>query len=140
MDLNELVPSERIVEILSPGKKQPIGVRVMLLHVDDERLTKLKRRIQDERIRLEQKGKFFKADDLEENANELTFAAMTGWEWYNLTGGEKDKGYDPNGQAKFNGEIPEFNKKNVFEIFKKLPWFREQIGREMGDDEAFFPN
>ena len=139
MDLNELKPSERIVEILSPGTKQPIGVRVTLLHIADERLKKLKRRFQDDRYRLESKGKQFKAEQFEENANELSFAAMTGWEFYNPTGQKGDKGFDENEHAKFNGEIPAFNRKNAFEIFEKLPWFREQLGTEMGDDEAFFP-
>lgn len=139
MDLSTLIPSERTIEILSPGTKQPIGVRVFLLHINDEKLKKLKRSFQDERYRMESKGKNFKAENFENNANELSFAAITGWEFYNPTGTEKDEGFDKNAQATFNGEIPAFTKKNVLDIFDKLPWFRDQIGQEMGDDEAFFP-
>lgn len=139
MELSTLVPSERIVEILSPGTKQPIGVRISLLHINDERLKKLKRQFQDERYRLESKGKVFKAENFDNNANELAFAAMVGWEFYNPTGKKGDAGYDENGTLLWNGKVPEFNKKNAFEIFEKLPWFRDQIGQEMGDDEAFFP-
>lgn len=139
MDLIDLKPSERVVEILSPGTKQPIGVRVTLLHIDDDRLKKLKRRFQDDRYRLESKGKTFKSEQFEENANELSFAAMTGWEFYNPTGQKGDAGFDETKHAKFEGEIPVFNKKNAMAIFDKLPWFRNQIGEEMGDSEAFFP-
>ncbi len=132
MDLSTLVPSERTIEILSPGTKQPIGVRVFLLSINDDKLKKLKRSFQDERYRMEAKGKNFKAENFENNANELSFAAMTGWEFYSPTDNKDD-------QAKFNGSVPEFTKKNVFDVFDKLPWFRDQIGQEMGDDEAFFP-
>jgi hypothetical protein len=132
MELSELKPSERMIEILTPGTKQELGVRVSILHIDDERLKKLKRQFQDERNRLEARGKQFKAETIEENLNELTYAAMTGWEWYSPT-------KDPKDLPKFNGSVPEFNKKNVFEIFETLPWFRNQIGEEMGDDQAFFP-
>lgn len=131
MDLSELKPSERMVEILTPGTKKPLGVRVSILHINDERLKKIKRQFQDERYRLEARGKQFKAETIETNLNELTFAAMVGWEWYSPTGDDKDR-------AKFKGEVPEFNKRNVLEIFDQLPWFRDQIGEEMGDDEAFF--
>lgn len=131
MDLSELKPSERIVEILTPGTKQPLGVRVSILHINDERLRKLKRQFQDERLRLEARGKQMKSETIESNLSELTFAAMTGWEWYSPSGNKED-------QAKFKGSVPEFNKRNVMEIFEHLPWFRDQIGEEMGDDEAFF--
>lgn len=139
MDLSEIRPGERIIEILSPGTREPLGVRVSLLHIDDDRLKKLKRAMQDERSRMEMKGKIFKAENLEDNLNKLAFTAMTGWEWYNPTGSKGDEGFDPEAQATWNKEIPPFNQKHVFEVFEKLPWFRDQIGREMGDDEAFFP-
>lgn len=138
MDFNELKPAERQIEILSPGKQVAIGVRVSILHIADDRLKKLKRSFQDERYRLESKGKQFKAETFEDNANELAFAAMTGWEWYNPTGAKGDKGYDETKAANWKGEIPAFTKKNVFDMFDALPWFRDQIGKEIGDDEAFF--
>lgn len=139
MDLKDLKPAERQIEILHPGTKEPIGIRVSIIYIGDERLKKLKRQFQDERYRLEAKGKNFKAETFDNNANELSFAAMTGWEFYNPTGVKGDKGFDESKQAKFEGSLPEFNKKNAFAIFDKLPWFRDQIGEEMGDSEAFFP-
>jgi hypothetical protein len=139
MDIKSLKPSERTVEILNPGTKQPVGIRVGLLHVDDESLQKLRRKIQDERYRLEAKGKVFKTEMFEENMNELAFGAMTGWEWYNPTGEVGKKGYKADAAYTLNGEAaPAFTKKNVLEIFEVLPWFRRQIAEEIGDDEAFF--
>jgi hypothetical protein len=140
MDLSQLKPSERQIEILSPGTKKRIGVRVTLLHMSDEKLQKLSRTFQDERYRLEAKGKYFKAEQVESNLNELTFNAMTSWEFYNPTGMPGDEGYDPDQAPEWNGDKnPPFNKKTVYEVFNKLPWFRDQIGEEMGDSEAFFP-
>jgi hypothetical protein len=138
MDLKDLTPSERMVEILHPGTKEPIGVRVTLMHLDDDRMKKLRRAIQDEKHRLDQRGKYLKSEQIEANAHELCFTALTGWEWYNPTGSKGDKGFDPKAAATFNGEVPTFTKKNVFDIFDKLPWFRDQIGQAMGDDESFF--
>ena len=139
MDILKMTPSERVVEIVSPGKKEPIGVRVTLVHIDDDRLKKLRRSIQDNKSRLESKGKYFKSDDIESNTFELTFATMTGWEWYNPTGAENDANFDKDREPTLNGERnPAFNKKNVFQVFEKLPWFLEYIGKEVGDDESFF--
>lgn len=139
MELFDIKPSERVIEIVSPAAdKNPIGIRVTIVHIDDDRLKKLKRSIQDERIRLETKGKFLKTETIENNLNELTYAAMTGWEWYNPTGKKGDKGFDENAALTIDGKVPPFDKKNVFQIFDKLPWFLEQVSREIGDQEAFF--
>lgn len=124
MDLTEILPSERVVEILHPGTEEPIGVRVTLMSITDERLKKLKRKFQDERLRLEARGKNFKSDELEENRDELAFKAMTSWDWY--------------GDATFNGKKPEFNQANVLAVLQKLVWFRDQIEAEIGDEKSFF--
>jgi hypothetical protein len=83
MDLSTVKPSERIVEILSPANKQPIGIRVTLLHIDDPRLKKLKRSFQDEKSRLEQRGKYFKAEDIETNTYGYVFLLCPIW-WTKL--------------------------------------------------------
>jgi len=139
MDLSNIQPSERVIEIVHPGNKsQILGVRVCVLSINDERMKKLKRRIQDERLRLETKGKSFKSEDIDENRSTLAFHAMTSWEWYNPTGKAGDEGYDETADAKFDGGKPDFNQKNVLEVFTKLPWFREQIEEAVGDEESFF--
>lgn len=138
MDLNTIKPNERTMEILHPGDKSLLGIRVSILSVSDDRMKKIKRQMADERYRMEQKGKAFKHEIYESNLTELAFAAITAWEWYNPTGLEGDKDFDASKQALFNKEIPPFNKKFAVEIFEALPWFREQIITEIGDTEAFF--
>jgi len=138
MDISTLVPSERIVEIVSPATKAPLGIRVTVMHIDDPRLKTLKRKLQDERQRREQRGKIISAEMQDENLSELTFATMTGWEWYNPTGMKGEKGYNPDKEPKFEGKVPDFNKANVFAMFEKLPWFRDQIGEAVSETESFF--
>ena len=139
MDLTALVPSERMIEILSPATKAPLGIRVTIMHIDDPRLKTLKRKLQDERQRREQRGKILSAETQDENLSELTAATMLGWGWYNPTGLEGQKGYKAESAPKFEGKVPEFNKANIFAMFEKLPWFRDQIGEAVSETESFFP-
>lgn len=140
MNLLDLKPSERVIEILSPKNQEPIGIRITLVHVDDPRLKKLKRQIQDESSRLSQRGKIFKAEQLESNIQEVVFTAMTGWEWYNPTGQKGDAGYDATRTLELDGDKnPPFTKANVLKVFEVLPWFLEQIKKELDNSEAFFP-
>lgn len=125
MDLSTLTQQKRDIEIVHPVTGENLGVRVTLLPLEDQRMKDLKRKFIDERLRLERRGKGFKAEDLESNTFTLLFAAMSGWEWY---------GKDVN----FNGTKPEFSRAKVKEVFEALPWFREQIDEELADDKAFF--
>lgn len=139
MDISTLVPSERMIEILSPATKTPLGIRVNIMHIDDPRLKILKLKLQNQRQQREARGKVMTAEAQDENLSELTFATMTGWEWYNPTGQKGDKGYNPEKEPKFDGKVPEFTKANVFAMFEKLPWFRDQIGEAVSETESFFP-
>lgn len=142
MDLKTIKPSERMVEVLHPKTKEPVGIRVSIVHIEDESMKRIKRQIQDERLRLESKGKSIKSDAVEENTRELAFKAMKSWEWYNptCTGKKENKAFDESNHPTWNGEKnPEFNKKNVFDLFDNLPWFLYFICSEIGDEEAFFP-
>jgi hypothetical protein len=138
-DIAQIVTASRAIEILHPGTGDRLGVRVNVVHIDDERLAKEKRRITDRRIYLEARGKTFKAEEIEENKNILLFTAMTGWDWYNPTGKTGDKGYDENATPTFDGaEQPEFDQKTVFAVLRKLPWFSDQINEAVGETKAFF--
>lgn len=127
MDISVIKSSERIIEILHPASKEPLGIRVTLMSLDDERMKKIKRSILDRRLHLEARAKHFKAEEIEDNRNALIFSAMTGWEFY----GE---------DATFKGEKPVFNRKNVYAVFDELEWFRDQLDEEIGDTKAFFDN
>jgi hypothetical protein len=124
MDISALVPVERTIEIVHPVTKEELGITVSLLSLNDDRMRKIKRKIQDERIRLESKGKSFKSADIEENEIAMVFAAMIGWEW------KKD--------TEFEGEKPAFNIANVKKVLTKLDWFKTQLMEAISEEEAFF--
>ena len=124
MDLSTLKPAERLVEILNPKTDVELGVKVTLLSINDDKLKKIKRRIQDDKLRLEARGKNFKAEDIEENRNTIIFAALTGWVW--------DKG------VTFKGTTPEFNQRIFNDVMNTIPWFRDQLEEAISDEKAFF--
>lgn len=124
MDLANLKPVERMIDILHPSTGEKIGVSVTVLSINDEKMAAAKRRIQNKKLELERRGKTFKADDLEENEMELLTTAITGWNW--------------EGDVDFHGEKPVFNEKNVKAVLKELTWFKQQIMEAVGDEKAFF--
>ena len=124
MELTTLTPSERVIDIVHPVTQEPLGIKVTLVSIEDGRLKRIKRKIQDERFRLEAKGKHLKSEDVEENSFLILHAAVTGWQW--------------SGDATFNGEKPEYNLKNLKEVLGKLPWMRSQIEEAIADESAFF--
>ena len=124
MDLANLKPVERMIDILHPSTGEKIGVSVTVLSINDEKMAAAKRRIQNKKLELDRRGKTFKADDLEENEMELLTTAITGWNW--------------EGDVDFHGEKPAFNEKNVKTVLKELTWFKQQIMEAIGDEKAFF--
>jgi len=129
-DLTTITPIEQTLEIVHPASGEPLGVRVSLISLDDERTKRTKRTIADQRLKLEARGKNFKAVDIEDNQRTLLFACMTGWEWYE----PKDGSNAPT----FEGEVPDFNRKNVMAVFEKLSWFADQIDEALGETKSFF--
>jgi hypothetical protein len=140
MDISALKPTNRVIEIKNPGTGEPLGVRVTIVSMDDDRLKTAKRAIMDRRLYLEQRGKSFKAEEVEENTHNLLWAATIGWEWYNPTGSEGDIGYNPDAMPTFEAEQPEFNQRNFKRVITTLPWFADQINEEIGERKAFFDN
>lgn len=140
MDISAVKPTNRTIEIKHPGTGQPIGLRVIIVSVEDDRLKAVKRSIMDRRLYLEQRGKTFKAEEVEENTQNLLFTATLGWEWYNPTGEEGDDGFDAEAMPDFEGEQPIFNQRNFRRVATKLSWFADQINEEIGERKAFFGN
>ena len=128
-DIDDIRSNERVIEILHPRTREPVGIRVTIVSVDDEKLSKLKRSIQDRRMYLEARGKTFKAEEIEENGLNLKVAAMTGWEWYAPEGKK---------QANYKGRVPDFTRKDVTEVLTEKKWFGDQINTAIGETEAFF--
>lgn len=127
MDIANLKPSERTIEITDPTTGENLGIRINMVSIDDDRLKAIKRKITDERLRLSQRNKSFTAEQVENNANRILWTAVTGWEWY---------GKDVN----FLGEVPEFSQRNFYAVLETLPWFRDQLNEEIEDRAAFLGN
>lgn len=126
MNLLDLQPSERLVEILHPSTGEEIGIRVSLISLDDEKLKKIKRKIRDNAINLQKRGKTMSVEEEENNEIALLETCITDWDWY--------------GDVTLNGEKPEKNLKNIKEVYNKLPWFTKQINTVLGDEQGFFPS
>lgn len=138
-DLATIKPSEITLDIVHPANDElKVGLRIGLLSMTDPRMKKVRRKILDEKLRRESKGKNFKAEEIEENQNELILNAMTSWEWYNPTGKIGDKGFDADADLTFHGQKPEFTRKNVFDVLNELEWVAEQISEAISDEKRFF--
>lgn len=137
-DLATIKQTDRTIEIVHPKTGENLGLRVTLVSLDDERLTKIKRQITDRRLYLEARGKTFKAEEIEENANNITFAAIVDWEWYNPTGSAGDDGYSADAMPDFKGEQPDFNRKNFLEMTGEVKWIKNQINEAIGESKDFF--
>lgn len=125
-DLRDLKPAERDIEITHPADPNlKIGIRVKLISLDDDRALKSRRRIANKRIHLNERGKTFSAEDLEKNARQIVFGCMVDWDW-------SESEFD------FNGENPDFNEKNVIDVFTELPWFFKQVQDELNEEKDFF--
>lgn len=138
MDIANLKPQTRFVEIHHPADDEKLlGIRVELMSISDPRMKKIRRRIKDRQLLQQAKGKHFKADDIEENTNELISSAMLGWQWYNPTEGTAN--FDEDAHANFNGDRnPAFNQKNIYAILSELEWIADQLSDAISDQQAFF--
>jgi hypothetical protein len=123
MDIANLKPQTRTIEILHPATKENLGIRVEVLSLEDSKISTQRRKIANQKMQLEQRGKTFKAEDVETNLNELLFATIVSWDWYD---------------ADFNGEVLSLTHANVMKVFKELPWFKDQLAEVVGDTESFF--
>lgn len=138
-DISAIKPQERMIEIRHPADETKLlGIRVSLVAISAPEMKIIKRKINDEKLHLDARGKHFKALDVETNQNKIIFGAMRGWEWYNPTGQTGDVGYDPEADATFRGKKPDFNQKNVYDVLEDLEWFADQLAEAISDEKAFF--
>lgn len=137
-DITEIKSTDRVIEALHPGTGAKVGIQLTLMSVDDERLKTVRRKFIDDRMHAEARGKTIKAEQIEENQITLNSAAITGWNWYNPTGNEGEKGYEADAMPTFHGEVPEFNRKNVRAVMTEVEWLRHIVTAEFSDTKAFF--
>lgn len=140
MDISKLKPLERTIEIMNPatGYTTPLGIRVKMMSIEDDRLKKLKRSFTDEHLKRDSKGKAIKADELEHNSHMLLFTASLAWEWYNPTGQKGDAGFEADAMPDWKGAVPEYNQRNFIEVLTEFPQFADQIQEAVDEKKAFF--
>lgn len=124
MELSNLKLCEQIVDLIHPLTGDELNIKVSILPLSDERLVKVKRALLNKRLMLERRGKSFTAEELENYENDLLCSAVTGWIW--------------NPEIKFHNSVPEFSIDTLKQIFKELPWFKEQIQEFLQDEKNFF--
>lgn len=125
MDISKIAPTERTIEIKHPATGLPVGIRVTVMSIDDDRMKAENRIVRDKNMFMKQRGKDIKSEHVDENETRLMVAAITGWDWYG-----KD--------AVFNGKKPDFTAANVREVLTTVEWFKTQIGDELNDTNSFF--
>lgn len=123
IDLAEIKTGNITLEIRHPKTDEPLGVFVTLQPIDSPSMKKMARNINDRKLTLQARGKNFKSEEMIEIARNLTIEAIVDWEWAGQT---------------FEGEVLEFNRKNVSRVIEKLDWFRDQIDDELGNVRSFF--
>lgn len=124
MEITSIKAHNRTMTVKHPATDAPI-VHLTLLPFDSPEIKAITRRLTDEANHKRLRGKFFKADEVENNTVELMAACLVGWEWC--------EGWTFHQEAK-----PEFNKKNVVSFLKENEWVQPQIDSEVGETKAFF--
>lgn len=123
MDISTIVAAPRTIDIKHPSTGEAIGLTVTLRPDSSDEVQAAKRKLINERLRHDVKAT---AERMENNGYLLLEAAVCGWDWQ--------------GDLNFEGSKPELTPVNLRKVLKKLPWIRDQIDTELGNDAAFFEN
>ncbi|NUM72733.1 hypothetical protein HUU40_00085 [candidate division KSB1 bacterium] len=123
LDISEIQPGERTVELLHPGTGQKLGISVRIMSADDPRLKREQRALMDRQSERHRKNKILTAEEIESAMVKYLAQTITGWDW---------------GKRKLNGETPEFSVRKAIEILTEFQWIRSQINDAVGDTAAFF--
>ena len=90
-DITGIVPGVRTIELHHPASEsRMIGIRLQILSLDDDKLTKLKREFTDDYLRQRDRNKTQKAEQIEANSDRLMIAADA---LYPAYGFARHKGY-----------------------------------------------
>ena len=125
MDIANIKPISRTIEIKHPSTGEALGIRVTISSTQTENVKQTRRRLNDMRIAQETRKKTLTTADAEKNGIQYIASAVESWDWY----GEG---------ATFHGEKPTFSRAKVIEVMTELDWFKNQIDEELADDKAFF--
>lgn len=120
MDIFSIKPATQEVAIINPGDGREMGLVFEVTSAESDAVKRVRRRQLDKALRSNRRK--MTADQIEDNAIELTAAAVAGWEW--------------KGSASAGGKKLEFTPENVAMVLK-IDWIRKQV-QEVIDDEAGF--
>jgi len=131
MDLSTIKPTTQTVEILHPATKEPIGLRIELVSLEDDKMKATIRANKNKALARDKSGRTLKAEEFEATSNETVLKAMQSWEWYAPEGSESATNWR-------GDESPAMNLKVVTEIFDELPWIKDQLMEKLSETESFF--
>lgn len=131
MDISEIITKNREVELLHPKTDEPLGIHIELRSMHDKRVKLVERKIRDEILKTQSKGKAMKSVDIEANEKRLIEAAMVGWRW------EADEQREIEQPSMDGEEHPEFTPKNIKRLLS-WEWARDTIDEELGNVADFF--
>lgn len=122
MDISNIVANSRTIDILHPATGAPTGLKITLLPRTDEKVERAQRAILNRRLSSRKAN--VTAEQVEAEGIELLIAGIEDWEW--------------GGDAKFEGDKPEFTPEIARKVLNTAKWIKAQIDREAGYEEAFF--
>lgn len=121
MDIGDIQPKNRPVEILHPSTREPIGLTIVIRPLDDKRVEAVRRRNLTAAMNQRTKPT---AEQSDANAIALLVAATEELIWA------------PG--VTFKGEVLDSSEASVKKLYLQAPWIKKQVDVELGDDAAFF--
>ncbi len=121
MDLFDLKPSLREIEIKHPVTLEPIGLNIRLRPTSSPEMKDAQRRFSDARL---EKGKDIKSKDVDEMKMDFVCESVADWSW----------SVDLN----WRGKKPAPTRENIREVLAELDWLKDQIDIALADTKAFF--
>lgn len=116
--------------ITHPRTGDPIGLKLELQSMESPAMKAIQRQITDEAQRLRIRGKFIKADEIDNNSNELYITAIVDWEW--------SKGSDGQPLTLDGDPKPPCNIVNKKTLIERVPGITSQIDDALGQQNRFF--
>lgn len=124
-DISTIVAKNHVFEATHPATGENIGLRITLRPKSHKAPKAVQRNWTTQALR----NRKLTADQLEARAVELIVALVEKWEWH--------KDHEGN-ESDFKGEKIPLNETNLRTVLKALPWLRDQIDNEAGNDASFF--
>lgn len=124
LNLAEIKPQTHSHEVTKPGSAEPIGLRLELVSMNDERTKAARRSLENKHLHRRQRNKSLTADELHKDRVETVVGAVVGWTWHS--------------GLSWNDEELEFTKPNLRTVLEALPWLVDQLDEAIGDEANFF--